>query len=504
MRSTVFKGLPRAISLLVLIALLGVPVARGQAPSSPIPTPAAESAATIVITASVPGALVFVDHTLIGKAPLNASVAPGRHEIRVSAGEEYVPFVQEVTVAGGGSASVHAALSLTAPALYQQALASWRAGRSEEAGRLFERASQATGKRAPDIPFYLGMLAERSGDMRAAERWFLAWLNVEAGSASGQYHLGKVRQALHKDALSATAYKNALLAAVSDAAGLLAEAGSPTASRIAHLRATARSPGAAALPARLQEAYLLELKGSIVEARDAYRGVFESIMRAHHVDLDDPAPAGLPLQLPPPSPPGPPAAPANTMYVTGDSMAGLSAAWHACARTHPTMHGPVLIGPARHHWIPIQARAFDSASQDEINAMCEALSGSLRTDVLFLQITKDGRAWYFYWNSGQKLDQYCSNPGHPGEVDYRTLRAWSGKPEVMARLCRGTPLSSKSAAPSMTDLNAILYFYYPELRVTRPAAWRTAETFMKLLARVLGLADLPSRYANRSGSFHPL
>lgn len=504
-RSPILFAMRSLIGLAMVVSLLLTTLAaRAQTPA---PQPAPEATGIITITCAMPGALVFVDHTLVGKAPLNASVVAGPHEVRVSAGEDFVPFVQNVTVVAGATIAVEAVLQPTAPTLYRDALAAFKAGRNDEAAQLFERAAAATGKRAAEIPFYQGLLAVRAKDFAAAQRYLVAWVNVSPASATGQYQLGRVRQALHQDALAATAYKNALLAGVSGAAAIIASAGKPTTANVAHHEALAKVPGADAATASLQLAYLYELKGSVVLARDRYRSLFESLMSTRKIDLLDPSPSDLPMALPHPATANLPAAPVNTVYVTGDNAGAVAAAWRIYVQARATLAGPALIGGPHNHWITLQARVFDTASQDQINTACQALSAALKTDVLFLQITKDGRSWYFYWNDGQMLDRYCSNPGHADEVDYKTLRSWAGKPEVLARLARGRPLSSKSAAPSITDLNAILYFYYPELQQTKPGSWRTPATFMKTLAGILGIDDLPSRYSDRGaqgGPYHSL
>lgn len=458
----------------------------------------------ITITCNVDEALVFVDHTLVGKAPLQAQVTPGTHEIRVSAGEEHVPFVTTVTIEAGTEVPVHAALEKTAPALYRAGLEAFRKRDDAEARRLLEAASRATGKRASDIPFYVGLIDLRAGDARAAELSFVAWVKVDPRSATGQYHLGRAREALNQTALAATAYKTALLSAVSEAAGMMTAAGAPTQAAIARLEQMARRPGPAAAVAQLKAAYLQEQRGNLVAARTAYRRLFEALVSRFHIALDTPSPEGLPVTLSAPAgPEAPPAEPANTMYVTSDSPAAVGKAWRQCVKSLPALAGPAQTSAPANHWVALQARAFDTAGPDALEAGGLALSKALHTDVLFLQITADGRAWYWYWNDGRELDRYCSNPGRVNEVDYQTIRGWAGKPDVLVRVCRGRALSATRPVPTMTDLNALLYYYYPEMRVTRPAAYRTPLEFMKTLASVLGLPCAPARYGQQGG-FHTI
>ena len=472
----------RRLSIGVFLFLLQVMAAAAQAATG-----------TITITASPDSALIFIDHTMVGKVPLHARVIPGTHEVRISAGEDFVPFVTSVTVAEGQTVQVETALEKTAPALYREAREALAANDLKAARDGFQAAASATGKRPSDIPFYLGVLDERAGDLASAERNYLAWVAVEAGSAVGQYRLGRVREALGRHALAVTAYKTALLSTVSGANEIIRAAGNATQAALSKLEEMSRRPGPDASAARLQLAYVNELRGNLLVARDGYRKLFESLASRLRLHLDDPTPPGPPVALSAPAPARAVSQPVAALYVTSDSRAAVSAAWSALTRTDKTLAGAHrLIGPTR-HWIAVQARAFDTASPQTVDLACMNLSRALHTGVLFLQVTADGRAWYFYWNDGHELDQYCSNPGRPGEVDYTTLRTWGGKPEVLVGACRGQALSKTRPAPTITDLNAVIYSYYPEMRSTRPDAWRSPEEIMRTLTQIIGLPCAPAR-----------
>lgn len=463
--------------------------------------PAPVKAPELTVTCDQPGAVVAIDHVLIGKAPLSTLLAPGRHELRVSRDDSFEPFVQLIEMPPDGTVTVNAHLVRNAPSLYAEAMDAWRKGDTTTAATLLKLAAQAPGKRPGDIPFFLGLIAENAKDWPAAEASYLSFVGVYAGSPSGQYHLGRVRQAEGLDALALTSYKAALVAMAPVATSIMAAAGPPTFENIARLEKEAALPGHDA--AGIEHAYLLELKGSIPLARELFRGLVERLAEAHHVDLGLPAPKGIPILIAlPESMHSLPAAPANTLYVSTEDAAAVQQAWKKIAAATPAMSGPAVLSRDANHWTALVSRALDRQDLTAANNACNALSRALATDVLYLVITPDGRAWYFYWHAGHLLDQYCSNPGHPGEVDYKTLRTWGGQPNVLVKICRGRPLSSK-AGPNvtMTDLNAILYFYYPEQRFTRPAAYRSPTAFMKVLAQVIGIAQLPARFAACSG--HP-
>ncbi len=82
------------------------------APESPpeTATPAAPAATTLRVTSDVDGAFVFVDRQFAGRTPFaTTSVAPGSHEVRVSA-EGYDGVSQHVDLAEGASSDVNLSL----------------------------------------------------------------------------------------------------------------------------------------------------------------------------------------------------------------------------------------------------------------------------------------------------------------------------------------------------------------------------------------------------------
>ncbi len=270
--------------------------------------------AQILVTCPVPGALIFVDHVMVGKAPLNMIVLPGSHEVRVSAGEEYQPYVQNITVATGQMLHVAVSLQRLAPALYRDAMTALHLGNDSLATALFDQAARAPGKRPPDIPFYQGLLAERAHHPKTAERLFLAWLDIDQASATGQYHLGLVREKLHRTALALTAYKSALIYGLRDTQAALKATGPATEANLERLEQAAAASDNDGIIARIQLAYWYELKGNFAEARDRFRALFESIVVRSGINVDLPQPSGLPITLRPaetPSP-SPSSAPSDT------------------------------------------------------------------------------------------------------------------------------------------------------------------------------------------------
>lgn len=279
----------RTLFLSTLLILLSTAVGYAQ-----------DTSCSITITSNVDDALVFVDHTLVGKVPLHAEVVPGPHEVRVSAGEDLVPFEVTVTAEIGTDVPVHALLEKTAVALFRDGVEALRAQRDADACALLEAAAKASGKRPSSLPFYLGLLAERRHDARHAEACYLAWVTIDPRSASGQYRLGLAREALGKTALATTAYKNALRALLVGASDRLSESLPATQAMLDRLAQAARPSDPASTTAAIQAAYQHELRGALSAARDRYRKLFETLVARYRIALDDPSPPGLPLTLTPP------------------------------------------------------------------------------------------------------------------------------------------------------------------------------------------------------------
>lgn len=274
---------------------MGLP-AQAQAPQG------TQARATVRITCIHPGAMIYVDHQMVGTPPLDVIVAPGTHEVRVSVDDRYLPFVEMVTVAPGEVHALEVALQMTAPALYEAGMRAFSLGEVAQAEALLTQASRSPGKKAAEIPFYLGLLAERRGDLQEAERDLVAYLGVKDSSPVAHYRLGTIRQARGQAALAATAYKSALGRLVTGIPGVLANAGPLTSANIARLQRMASAGSASGVVARIQLAWVYERKGAMTEARDLYRQAFSEVVERERVDTTVPFPAGVPFTLPAPGP----------------------------------------------------------------------------------------------------------------------------------------------------------------------------------------------------------
>ncbi|HEY3999905.1 MAG TPA: hypothetical protein VGO93_13610, partial [Candidatus Xenobia bacterium] len=263
-------------------------------------------------------------------------------------------------------------------------------------------------------------------------------------------------------------------------------------------------PGADA--SQLQLAWLEEQSSNNkAAAADGYRHLFERMAARCKVDLGCPDPIAMDMKLPDLMKTVSPALPANSMYVFKADGKKLGATWKKVIHDHPELAGKAVASAPEAEWTVLQAKAFDKQDTAAIGKAGLEVSQLLQTDVVFLEVSKPATAWYWYWSSGHLVDEYCSNPGHPGEVDYRTLRQWAGRPDIFVKACHGKPVSKLSGGVvSITDLNAVLYFYYPELRVLRPGAWRSPSEVTRLLTQFMGAHDGPSRFAERATTYKPL
>lgn len=195
----------------------------------------------------------------------------------------------------------------------------------------------------------------------------------------------------------------------------------------------------------------------------------------------------------------PPQGPGHILYADSKDAPAVLKAWRAVVLKKPGFNSPLAIRPPAQGWIALAVKALEPLPPEAASDAAKALSLQLHTHVLHMAVTKDDRAWYFLYADGKQVDRYCSNPGLPGEVSHDVLRDWAGKPDVLLPLCRGTPISKTRSEVSLTDLNALLYYYYPEMKLKKPASWRSPGDLMRLLSQVLGVPQPPAPYQSLAG-----
>ncbi len=184
----------------------------------------------------------------------------------------------------------------------------------------------------------------------------------------------------------------------------------------------------------------------------------------------------------------------QVMYVRQSPADRVAAGWLALVAKRPDLSGSAFVGTPSLGWTGVIVRALERTEPEVSSGVSKELSKNLKAPVLHLILSEDGRAWYFYWDKGQLVDRYCSNPGRPGEVPIEQVRSWQGRPELLLPVASGTPLSKLRSEVSITDFNAFLYSYYPEMKVERPGAWRMPADLMAMLVQVMGVSHTPAPY----------
>lgn len=189
--------------------------------------------------------------------------------------------------------------------------------------------------------------------------------------------------------------------------------------------------------------------------------------------------------------------PGQVLYVQGRDRAAVARAWRALVAQSPDLQGPWLLSWPARGWVGLAPKAIEQFPATDGMDVARRLSLEVRAPVLHLAVTPDGKAWYAACERGELVDRYCSDPARDVPD---ALRLWAGRPEKLLPLCKGRPLSSSRKEVSLTDLHGFLYFYTPELRRSRPAAWRSPAEIMRLLGVVLGTPDPPAPFASHSAS----
>lgn len=183
------------------------------------------------------------------------------------------------------------------------------------------------------------------------------------------------------------------------------------------------------------------------------------------------------------------------LYVDRQPADKLGAGWRQVVAHRPEFAGSSFVGPQGNGWTGLAVKAMGKMPPEEATRAARELSGILEGGVLHLALTSDGRVWYFFWSGGKLVDRYCSNPGRPEEVTVEVVRSWQGRPELLVPVSRGTPTSKLRSEVSITDFNGFLYSYYPEMRTTRPAAWRSPADLMAVLVQVVGVSQAPAPFS---------
>src|SRR5271170_5481586 len=101
-------------SILLIVVLLAVPTWAQDV--SPMQRPLLE------IESTPAGALIVIDHSIVGQTPATLEVSPGEHLLRVSLDESYFPYEETIKVEAGSRTKVEAVLHRSAAGLYKEGL----------------------------------------------------------------------------------------------------------------------------------------------------------------------------------------------------------------------------------------------------------------------------------------------------------------------------------------------------------------------------------------------
>jgi len=248
----------RVLLLLIFLA------AAGRAPAE------GESAA-LDIYSEPSGATVALGHQLLGQTPLRIAPLPaGDYELRVTAGEDFVPYLVVVRVQPGVIQRLDVQLEPSSTQQLRQGIQAAEEQRDDEALALLTQATQ-TRPSQPEAWGWLGWVQMRKGMEAEAVASFRASARSFPDRPDAYLQLGILHERAGRLAQAVTSYKMALLR-TDRLRGALAP---PPKATWARIRA-AGSPTSA--EAQLRLAWMYEQKGRLPESlrwlRAAARQVF--------------------------------------------------------------------------------------------------------------------------------------------------------------------------------------------------------------------------------------
>ncbi len=248
----------RVLLLLILLAAAGPALAQGES-------------AALDIYSEPSEATVALGHQLLGRTPLRIAPLPaGDYELRVAAGDDYVPYIVVVRVQPGMVQRLDIQLEPSTTLLLSQGIQAAEGQRDDEAMALLARATQGRPTQ-PEAWGWLGWVQMRQGRNDEAVASFRASARCFPDRPDAYLQLGILHERAGRLAQAVTSYKLALLR-TDRLRGALTPP--PTASWASIRRAG--SPSSA--EAQLRLAWMYEQKGRLGDAlhwlRAAARQVF--------------------------------------------------------------------------------------------------------------------------------------------------------------------------------------------------------------------------------------
>ncbi len=176
-----------------------------------VPALAQEPNAALDIFSEPPGATVALNHHLLGHTPLRvAPLPPGDYQLRLSAGEDYRPYLAVVRVQGGMVQRLDVQLEPSTGLLLRQGIEAAQAGNDQEAMALLERAAREAPSQG-EAWGWLGWVQMRQGLDEKAVESFRACARRFPERPEAYLHLGVLHEKAGRRAQAVTAFKMALL-----------------------------------------------------------------------------------------------------------------------------------------------------------------------------------------------------------------------------------------------------------------------------------------------------
>lgn len=221
-----------------------------------LPVAAQPESTVLDLYTNPPGALVALDHRVLGHTPLRLSpIVPGDHELRLSAGADYKPYVVTVHVEAGVVQRLDVELEPLPPLLLRQGIEAAEAGRDAEALALLRKATSL-----PEAWWWIGVVEMRARRDAVALEAFRRYAAFHPDKPQLYLRLGALHERAGDAKQAVTAYKLALLNSDGLRGALRGAPARPTWGDIAAAGSPSTPEG------QLRLAWMYEQKGRMDEA----------------------------------------------------------------------------------------------------------------------------------------------------------------------------------------------------------------------------------------------
>jgi hypothetical protein len=265
----------------LFVALTGPAWAKKKKTPAPSPSPPPDTV-TLTVKSTPPGATVVINRVIRGQTPITLSLEKGKHLIRVSLDDNYIPFIEEKEL--DRSYDLEVILKPSNEFSYARGKEAFEKGDYAAARDNFTQAG-AVGKVIPESYLYLGILDAKKGDEEGMHKNLKAYIGLNPpggdfyraypqvhgdvqnyGVLAAHYLLGGYYARRYDWGASTTAYK----LAIPERSRFISPALKATYDNIRTLRNRVNKDPAD-YAAQIQIGYLYEMKGMLFQASMAYR-----------------------------------------------------------------------------------------------------------------------------------------------------------------------------------------------------------------------------------------